>query len=587
MAEGWLAHQGGRLAEARALDARPDLAAQLEARDRTYLGACGAREEAAMAEREKARENELARAKAEADEAIARARFSRNSSRVVGIAAILLAVVAIASIALGVLAKREATRAEESYQIARHAADSLVVDIAQGLRNVEGMPTASVKCILETTKNVIDGLASSASDDIDLRTSHVLMLGQFATNYAAIGDLGTALEYAESSVREARAILASRSDAPSMRLLGANLIALGRVQTARGDTSAARAAFEEAVDVGGQIAAAAPGDTSAQRTKAQALIWISDLDVMRGDMTSALNVVNASVAIARALSVAEPSNREWQRLLADGLERSGNIDGRLTTAVALPRLDLTIQVDQTGIDYPTALANYEDARKIFRAVAAADPTNTDDLLKVENILIRIGDLNIATKNLADALSAHKEALAISSDLLANDSGNVLWKRIVEVNYQKLQSVYSAQGDLDAALTAAQDSLEIAKRLIDINPRNLLWRRDLCGRYRALAVVLRNKGDEAGAVGDFDKAVAICRETASLYPSESVAKIELIVTLYRASAGRPPDKAAPLLREALKLLEDLEHTGALPKAAANWASLIHDKIDKPANDGAAQ
>src|SRR5208282_2860462 len=111
MAEGWLAHQGGRLAEARALDVRPDLAAQLEARDRAYLENCGAREAAAAAEREKARASELARAKAEAerakaeaDHATAQARFSRNLTRVVGGAAILLALVAVASIALGVLA---------------------------------------------------------------------------------------------------------------------------------------------------------------------------------------------------------------------------------------------------------------------------------------------------------------------------------------------------------------------------------------------------------------------------------------------------------------------------------------------------
>ncbi len=78
MAEGWLAHQGGRLAEARALDARPDLVALLDARDRAYIDACSQREAAVAAERERARAAELARAKAEAESARARARFARN-----------------------------------------------------------------------------------------------------------------------------------------------------------------------------------------------------------------------------------------------------------------------------------------------------------------------------------------------------------------------------------------------------------------------------------------------------------------------------------------------------------------------------
>jgi hypothetical protein len=90
-AEGWLAHQGGRLAEARALDLRPDLAAQLDARDRAYLEGCGAREAEAAAERERARASELARARAEAERARAGARFARNLTLVASMAALLLA----------------------------------------------------------------------------------------------------------------------------------------------------------------------------------------------------------------------------------------------------------------------------------------------------------------------------------------------------------------------------------------------------------------------------------------------------------------------------------------------------------------
>jgi hypothetical protein len=43
--EGWLAHQGQRLAEAQLLDARPDLAATLDSTDRSYLASCRTREE--------------------------------------------------------------------------------------------------------------------------------------------------------------------------------------------------------------------------------------------------------------------------------------------------------------------------------------------------------------------------------------------------------------------------------------------------------------------------------------------------------------------------------------------------------------
>ena len=215
MAEGWLAHQGGRLAEARALDARPDLAAQLEPRDRAYLDTCDAREAAAAAERENARANELARRRRRSARRLKRIRpqrkrgFPRNLSQVVGVAAILLALVAVASIALGVLAKREAARSEESSLLARQAADSLVIDIAQGLRNVEGMPTTSVKRILETAKGVVDRLSSKSTEDLDLRKSRLLMLRQFAINYTALGDLATALDFPKPASK-ARAMPSAR-----------------------------------------------------------------------------------------------------------------------------------------------------------------------------------------------------------------------------------------------------------------------------------------------------------------------------------------------------------------------------------------
>ncbi len=594
-AEGWLAHQGGRLAEARALDVRPDLAAHLEARERIYLERCSEREAGAAAEREKARANELARAKAEAeraqaeaDHATAQARFSRNLTRVVGGAAVLLAIVAVASIALGVLAKREATRAEESYQIAKQAADGLVIDIAQGLRNVEGMPTASVKRILETAKGVVDRLTANAPDDVDLRKSRVLMLRQFAISYTALGDLAPALDSAEASVGGARRIDEAAPDDASRQLLAYSLNALGNVQRGKGTLDASRASYDEAIAIADKMILTASGKTTGQEIKARTLNELSNLEVVRGELAKALAAATASVSIARALSAADPSKPAWRVLLADGLERAGNIGGGVPTAWNQGlKLDPALPTDRTGLDYKAALSSFEESREVLQALVTQNPTNTDLRARLENILIRIGDLNLAMGALPEALSAHKEALTISSELLSQDSGNTEWKRRVQVNYQKLQSVYAAQGDKDAALTAAQESLEIAKRLIDIDSGNLLWRHDLCARYGGLGAAQRAKGDDAGARDNYRKAVAFCRETASRYASDVQSQLRLAAALHGASKGRSADEALPLLREALGILENLDRAGALPKANASWAPFIRDKIVGLANSGASK
>lgn len=67
--DSWLAHQGQRLTEALALDARPDIAARLDATDRAYLAGCRTREEsvrADAAQRRREREEEQARKLADA-----------------------------------------------------------------------------------------------------------------------------------------------------------------------------------------------------------------------------------------------------------------------------------------------------------------------------------------------------------------------------------------------------------------------------------------------------------------------------------------------------------------------------------------
>jgi WD40 repeat protein len=94
--DSWLAHQGQRLAEAQALDARPDIAVQLDATDRAYLAGCRAREERAFAEaeqRRREREEEQQRKLADAERLAAAERRSAQRTRIgLGVALGLLAI---------------------------------------------------------------------------------------------------------------------------------------------------------------------------------------------------------------------------------------------------------------------------------------------------------------------------------------------------------------------------------------------------------------------------------------------------------------------------------------------------------------
>src|SRR5262249_15428715 len=75
-----------------------------------------------------------------------------------------------------VQAKEERDNATRNFKLAQKTAESLVFDIAQGLRNVQGMSAETVRKILETARATFERLATSAPDDQTLQRSRSVML---------------------------------------------------------------------------------------------------------------------------------------------------------------------------------------------------------------------------------------------------------------------------------------------------------------------------------------------------------------------------------------------------------------------------
>ena len=80
-----------------------------------------------------------------------------------------------------------------NFQLAHNTAESLVFDIAQGLRNVQGMSAQSVRKILDTAKDTFEQLTASAPDDLALQRSRSVMLNEIGDTYFTLGDLDQAL----------------------------------------------------------------------------------------------------------------------------------------------------------------------------------------------------------------------------------------------------------------------------------------------------------------------------------------------------------------------------------------------------------
>ena len=160
--DSWLAHQGQRLTEALALDARPDLAGRLDATDRAYLAGCRAREEAARAEaeqRRREREQEQARRLDDARKITRRTRIG------------LVAALGLLGIAVGVAvyAIREKDKADAAIK------DALEQKAVADQKTAEAV-TQQNKANAATKDAASRELAAQARLNFDTRAPHDLLL---------------------------------------------------------------------------------------------------------------------------------------------------------------------------------------------------------------------------------------------------------------------------------------------------------------------------------------------------------------------------------------------------------------------------
>jgi tetratricopeptide (TPR) repeat protein len=133
-------------------------------------------------------------------------------------------------------------------------------------------------------------------------------------------------------------------------------IGLGDVFQARGDLTAAKAAFTVALHVTKQCLASNP-NTQWQRDLSVSHDRIGDVLVAQGDGPGALLAYRNSLGIAEALAARDPANTQWQRDVSVSHDRIGDV--------------LVAQGDGPG-----ALLACRNSLRIREALAAHDPANT-------------------------------------------------------------------------------------------------------------------------------------------------------------------------------------------------------------------
>ncbi len=344
-------------------------------------------------------------------------------------------------------AKVERDNATRNFKLAQKTAESLVFDIAQGLRNVQGMSTQTVRKILETAKVTFEQLTASAPEDLALQRSRGAMLIEFGDTYRMLGDLEQALKaYQDNLAITERLAATDRSNTQWQRDLSISYEKVGDVLMAQGNLNDALKAYRDSLAIAERLAAADRSNTLWQSDLSTAYSEVGDVLQLQGNLDDALKAYRDVLAIRERLVAAHPSNMRWQRDLAVSYDNVGGV------LVAQGKLD-------------EALKAYRDAVAIFKRLAAADRSNTEWQRDLSTSYQSIGNVLKVQGKLDDALKAYRDSLAIRERLAAADRSNTWWQSDLSKSYTMVGDVLVEQGKLDEALKVYRDGLAIAERLV--------------------------------------------------------------------------------------------------------------------------
>jgi tetratricopeptide (TPR) repeat protein len=488
-------------------------------------------------------------------------RASRQRARVrqqlVAAAAVFFLALAIAATGAGVMAYRaqqqavaERNKATRNFELAKDAADSLVFDIAQGLRNVEGMRAEAVRKILETAKATFEQLAAAAPDDLELQRSRSVMLNEFGNTYITLGDLEQALRSFRDGLAIAeRLAKADPNNADWQRDLSVFYNKIGDVLVDQGNLAEALQSFRDGLAIRERLAKADPNNASWQRDLSVSNERVGDVYLAQGNLAAALEQYRASLDRMVPLRERDPSNADLQRFTTVTLNKVGDVlvdQGNLAEALRSFRdglaiaerlvkadpnnsgwqRDLSISYNKIGGvlvaqgNLPEALQSFRDSLAIRERLAKADPDNAGWQRDLTVSYDRVGDVLVVQGNLAEALQSFRDGLTIAERLAKADPNNAGWQRDLSVSYNKIGDVLVAQSNLPEALTSFRDGLAIAERLAKADPNNAGWQRDLAFSHGRLASVYRKLGNVAEALAELRKGRDIMAALVAIAPDHA-------------------------------------------------------------------
>lgn len=377
----------------------------------------------------------------------------------------------------------------------------------------------------------------------------------------------------------------------------------------------ATAAYEGSLELYNDLSVRDTNDASWPWNMPSKLNSVGSMRFREDDFDSAIKAFNESLAISRALTDGPPEGvnlfeEELTSLdgVADALTRSGRLVEALATSEESLRLrraraegaptDFNFKqavahnLDDIGDlrmrlgNLAGALAAYQEGLPIHRKLVERaeknfDPNRTatfDDFFPARNLsfsLARIGDVLLRSGDMAKALSAFQEGLAIRRKLTERYPEDSQLLRDVAVAFRDIADLKRLSGDAEGALAAYQDSFAVSR---DLSARTL-WPWDEVAALVRLGEVLEATGDESAAYDAFAEGVDIGRELVRRISRDPKSPQHLAIALVRLSNYEENDARDKLLAEAAEILRALRAKRLLSTSQADFLVNLEKELER--------
>lgn len=265
-------------------------------------------------------------------------RAQRRRTRLLSGVAALMFLLAVVAAGFAWLSETRRVAAEHNYQAAMQAADSLLGDIGEELTSIEGVTLETTRRVISRATNIYDELAQQLPDSPKLKVSRVAALAVFGKALNAKGDATAAIAAYERAERLSDELVSTNPDDGALRRLRAMLQwRVGAVLAAQGNAEAANARLESAFAVLKEDESPFPDDLSLNQELVSAAMLLGTLRGQRGDPEGAAQALAQASELAARLRDAAPDN--WRYRLLYLTTRVSAADsqrqhGRLTEAMA-------------------------------------------------------------------------------------------------------------------------------------------------------------------------------------------------------------------------------------------------------------